>query len=303
MRVTVTGATGLIGPDLVGALQGRGDHVTVLARDPERARSLLGDVEAHRWEACSGPPAAQALEGRDAVVHLAGAPVAQRWTQQARREIRESRVKGTSELVDALAAAPSPPGILVCASAVGFYGDRGSEPLDESAAPGSDFLARVCVDWEAAATAAEAHGVRVSLIRTGVVLDAEGGALAKMLPPFKAGVGGPVAGGRQYMPWIHLDDVVGLYLAALDNPAWSGAFNGTAPVPVTNREFSKALGRVLRRPAIAPVPALALRLLYGEMAEIVTGGQNAVPAAALTLGHEFAHTELEPALRDALGRD
>jgi uncharacterized protein (TIGR01777 family) len=303
MRVTVTGATGLIGPALCQALQRRGDEVTVLARDPERARAALGEVEALSWDAGGGAVPAAALAGRDAVVHLAGAPVAQRWTQAAREQIRSTRVAGTRELVEAMATATDPPSVLVSASAVGYYGDRGAEPLDEAAAPGDDFLARVCVDWEAAAAAAEQHGARVCRIRTGVVLAARGGALAKMLPPFRAGVGGPVAGGRQYMPWIHLDDVTGLYLAALDRTDWTGPVNASAPVPVTNREFSKALGRVLHRPAIAPVPALALRVLYGEMAEIVTGGQNAVPAAALTHGYEFAYSELEPALRDALGRD
>jgi len=301
MRVTLTGATGLIGARLVRALTVRGDQVTVLSRDAARAAAELG-VETAAWDPLAGPAPAGALAGRDAVVHLAGEPVAQRWSADARRRIRESRVRGTANLVAGLRDAEPRPRALVSASAVGYYGARGDEELDESAPPGEDFLARVCVAWEEAAQAAERDGVRVARLRTGVVLDPAGGALAKMLPPFRAGVGGPVAGGRQWMPWIHVDDLVGLYLAALDGERWSGAFNATAPAPATNRDFSKAFGRVLRRPALAPVPRLALRLLYGEMEQIVTTGQRAVPRRALELGFRFAHPELGEALRAALGR-
>jgi uncharacterized protein (TIGR01777 family) len=292
MRVTITGAGGLIGRPLVEALRGRGDDVTILSRDPQRGVT---------WDPLSEPAPDEALRGRDAVVHLAGENVAQRWTDQAKRSIRESRVLGTQALLDGLRTADPRPRVLVCASAVGYYGDRGSEPLDEGSAPGDDWLAGVCVEWEAAAREAEALGMRVCSLRTGVVLSPHGGALAKMLPPFRAGLGGPVAGGGQYMPWIHLDDIVGLYLAALDNHAYSGPINATGPAPVTNRDFSKALGRALHRPALAPVPRLAIRLLFGEMAEIVTGGQNALPRRAAELGYEFRHTELEPALADVLG--
>lgn len=301
MKVTVTGATGLIGTKLVGALKARGDDVLVLARDPERATAELG-VRALAWDAVDGPPPAEALAGRDAVVHLAGAPVAQRWSEKSKRAILESRETGTRNLVDGLRAAQPRPTVLVCASAVGYYGPRGDEPLTESSPPGSDFLADVCVRWEQEAARAAQDGVRVVHLRTGVVLDADGGALKKMLPPFRAGVGGPVAGGDQYMPWIHVDDVVGLYLKALDDAGWSGAYNASAPEPVTNKAFSKALGTALRRPAVAPVPAFALRVLYGEMAEIVTEGQRAVPERALAEGYAFRHTELVPALKDALGK-
>jgi uncharacterized protein (TIGR01777 family) len=299
MRITVTGATGLIGRRLVQALKARGDEVTVLSRDPRRAAATLG-VRAETWQPLAGPAPAAALSGRDGVVHLAGENVAQRWSDEARRRIRASREAGTRHLVAGLAAADPRPATLVSASAVGYYGDRGAEVLEESAPPGEGFLAEVCVAWEREADAAAAHGLRVVKIRTGVVLDAHGGALARMLPPFRAGVGGPVAGGRQFLPWIQADDLAGLYLAALDGERWRGPVNGSAPEPVTNRDFSRALGRVLRRPAVTPVPGAALRLLYGEMAGIVTGGQRAVPRRALELGYAFRHRDLEAALRDAL---
>lgn len=279
MRITITGASGLIGSKLVAALERRGDEVTKV--------SLRG-----------GPPDPAALAGRDAIVHLAGENVAQRWTDEARREIRESRVRGTRQLVEAIAQADPRPGALISSSAVGYYGPHGDERLDEDTPPGDDFLAEVCVAWEAEAN--QAPTARVVIVRTGVVLDPQGGALSKMLTPFKLGGGGPVAGGRQYMPWIHVDDVVGIYLAAIDNP-WSGPVNATAPEPVTNKAFSKALGRALHRPAIAPIPGAAIRLLYGDMAEIVTKGQRVVPRRTLELGYAFEHPDLDEALRVALG--
>jgi uncharacterized protein (TIGR01777 family) len=301
MRVTVTGATGLIGCRLVARLKERGDEVAVLSRDPERARAVLGEVDAAAWNPVHGPAPAAALTGRNAVVHLAGENVAQRWTPAAKERIRATRELGTRNLVAGLRKADRRPGVLVSASGVGYYGPHGDEPVDESTAPGSDFLAEVCVAWEREAEAAADPATRVVRVRTGVVLDRSGGALAKMLPPFRAGIGGPVAGGRQYMPWIHLDDLVGLYVAALDGAEWSGPVNASAPEPVTNKEFSEALGRALHRPAIVPVPALALRVLYGDMAEIVTTGQRAVPGRALELSYRFGHPELDEALASALG--
>ncbi len=299
MRITITGATGLIGARLVRALTERGDEVTVLSRDPARARERLG-VEAAAWDPLLQAAPAAALAGRDAVVHLAGEPVAQRWSADVKQRIRTSREVGTANLVAGLQLAEPRPAALVSSSAVGYYGPRGDEVVEEATPPGSDFLAEVCVAWERAAQEAEQLGLRVVRVRTGVVLDADGGALAKMLPPFKAGVGGPVAGGEQYMAWVHVDDLVGIYLAALDRADWSGAVNASAPEPVTNREFSKALGRALKRPALVPVPRVALKLLYGEMEQIVTTGQRAVPRAALEGGYVFAHPDLEEALRAAL---
>jgi uncharacterized protein len=287
MRVTLTGATGLIGQRLVRALRERGDEVTVLSRSGRE-----GTVQ---WDPNGGPAPRSALEGRDGVIHLAGEPIAQRWTREAKERIERSREVGTRNLVASL----SPDTALISASGVDFYGPHGPEPLDESAPAGDTFLARVCVKWEAEALR---HTGRTVVVRTGPVLDRQGGALAKMLPFFKAGVGGPVAGGRQYLSWIHADDVVGIYLAALDDPAWSGPVNATAPAPATNKDFSRALGRVLRRPAFAPVPAFAVKTLYGQMAEIVTKGQRALPRRAQELGYSFRHTEIEAALRSALGK-
>jgi uncharacterized protein (TIGR01777 family) len=292
MRITITGASGLIGTRLVAALEKRGDEVTVLSRG-----ARPGAVQ---WDPGAGPAPADALSGRDAVVHLAGENVAQRWTDASRRAILESRERGTRHLVEGIEAADERPAALISSSAVGYYGPHGDERLDEDTPPGNDFLAQVCVAWEREAQAAEALGLRVVRVRTGVLLDSGGGALSKMLLPFKLGAGGPVAGGGQYMPWIHIDDVVGIYLAALDNPEWSGAVNATAPEPVTNKAFSKALGRALHRPAVAPIPALAIRLLYGDMAEIVTQGQRAVPRHAQALGYTYRHPDLDEALRAAL---
>jgi uncharacterized protein len=299
-RVTITGATGLLGPALVGALRDRGTHVTVLTRDPARASERLGAVEAVRWNLLEEPAPARALSGRDAVLHLAGEPVAQRWSARAKRAIRDSRVTGTHNLLEGLAHAQPRPPTLVSSSAVGYYGAHGEEPLDEDAPPGEDFLAQVCVEWEHAAAAASELGARVVQVRTGVVLDRTGGALAKMLPAFRLGVGGPVAGGYQYIPWIHAEDVVAMMLAALEDERWSGPVNASAPEPVRNRDFSRALGAALGRPALIPVPGLALRVLYGEMSQIVTTGARVVPAKPLVLGYQFVHPQLEEALRAAL---
>jgi uncharacterized protein (TIGR01777 family) len=300
-RVTVTGATGRIGTRLVGALRERGDDVTVLSRNAERARASL-DVEAVAWMPEHEPAPAAALAGRDGVLHLAGEDIAQRWTADVKRRLRSSRELGTRNLVAGLRTADPRPRVLVSASGVDFYGAHGAEIVTEDTPPGSGFLADVCAAWEREAAAAEELGVRVVRLRCGVVLMKDGGALAKMLPFFRLGIGGPVAGGRQYLPWIHVDDVVALYLAALDDATWTGPVNATAPEPPTNKEFSRALGRALRRPAFMPVPGFALRVLYGEMAEIVLSGKRAVPERARTLGFTHAHPELDEALRSALAR-
>ncbi|HXR29147.1 MAG TPA: TIGR01777 family oxidoreductase [Solirubrobacteraceae bacterium] len=299
-RVTVTGATGLLGAPLVAALLARGAEVTVLSRDPGRARQRLGEVQALHWDPLAEAAPAEALQGRDAVLHLAGEPVAQRWSARAKQAIRDSRVIGTRNLVGALGALPAPVPVLISSSAIGIYGSRGEEPLDEEAPAGRGFLAEVCQEWEQEADRAAELGVRVVCVRTGVVLDRGGGALGRMLVPFRLGVGGPVAGGRQYISWIHIADVVGLMLAALDRHEWSGPINATAPDPVTNRDFARALGRALHRPALLPVPGLALGALYGEMASIITTGARVVPAKPLVLGYEFRHPRLAKALEAAL---
>lgn len=294
MRVTITGATGLIGGSIVAALRERGDEITVLTRDPSKVR----DHEAHAWDPVAGPAPAAALEGRDAVIHLAGEKIDQRWSDDAKRRIRDSREQGTRHLVEGIRAAQQKPSALLSASGVGYYGQHGDEQLTEDDAPGDDFLARVCVAWEGEARKAGELGVRVVTFRQGIVLP--GGALSKMLPFFKLGVGGPVAGGKQRLPWIHADDVVGMYLSALDDERWSGPVNATAPEPPTNATFSKALGRALHRPALLPVPGFAVRALYGEMAEIVTAGQNAVPRRAIELGYRHRRPDLDQALKAAL---
>ena len=289
-RIAVTGGTGRLGSLLVERLAARGDEVTILSRDPAKGVP---------YDPMNAPAPPDALAGRDAVVHLAGEDIAQRWTDETLKRIKDSRMIGTRNLVAGIAQADPRPKALISASAVGYYG-HGPDPIDEDAPPGDDVLADVCVAWEREADKAQELGVRVVKVRTGVVLDRHAGALAKMLLPFRLGIGGPVAGGRQPMPWIHVDDVVGIYLRALDDEAWSGPVNATAPRPVSNREFSHALGRALHRPAVAPIPGVALRVLYGGMAKLVLEGQHAVPRRTTELGYQFRHPDLDEALTSAL---
>jgi uncharacterized protein (TIGR01777 family) len=301
MKVAVTGATGMIGRALVKALRDRNDEIVVLSRDADRAQSIFGGgVEAFSWQPVEEPAPAEALADAEAVVHLLGESIAQRWSKATKKRILDSRETGTRNLVAGLRESGPRMRTLVSQSAVGCYGPRGDEVLDESAPPGGGFEATVVVAWEREARAAEELGLRVAITRTGVVLSDQGGALERMLPPFKMGVGGPVAGGRQYLSWVHIDDVVGAMLFCLDNDAASGPMNVTAPEPVTNKEFSKTLGRVLNRPAVMPAPALALRLVYGEMATVVTTGRRAVPHRLEELGYRFKQPELEPALRSVV---
>jgi len=296
MKVAVTGATGVIGRAVVRELVERGDSVVALSRDASKANL---DVEIVEWrDPKSDPAPAAAFTDVDGVIHLLGEPLAQRWNDAAKREIHDSRALGTRNLIAGMRS--SPPAVLVSQSATGYYGPHGDEVVDESAAPGDNFEASVVVDWEAEARAAEQLGMRVVLCRTGVVLSPSGGALEKMLTPFKLGVGGPVAGGGQYLPWVHIDDVVGALLFALDNDGAHGPINVTAPAPVTNRDFSKALGRALHRPVFMPVPGFAIRLLYGEMAAIVTTGVRAEPRRLQELGYAFRRPELAGALEAAL---
>jgi uncharacterized protein (TIGR01777 family) len=301
MRVLVSGASGMIGSAVCDALLARGDDVIGLSRDPARASRSNPTVSWHRWEPTTERPPDEALEGIDGVVSVVGETINQRLTPAAKERILESRERATKNLVDALAARPDPPRVLVSQSAVGRYGDRGAAIVDESTAPGSDFLAGVCVRWEAAAAPAADAGIRVVITRSGHVLDPSGGLLKQLLLPFRLGLGGPLAGGRWYMPWIHRDDEVGLLLWALDTDAAAGVFNCCAPNPVTNREFSKALGRALGRPAIAPTPRLAVAVILGnEMATAATASIRAVPRRALDAGYRFRFDDVEPALRDLL---
>lgn len=303
-RVAITGATGTIGAALTKALVARGDQPIVLTRSVEGAQQKLGDgIEAHEWaEPTAVVPPAAALAGADAVINLLGEPIAQRWNEEAKQRIHDSRVLSTRNLVTAMRALGEPerPGVLVSQSATGYYGPSDDRELDESAPAGDDFLAGVVVAWEAEAQLA-ADFTRVALTRTGVVLSPSGGALEKMLPFFRLGVGGPVAGGKQYVPWIHVDDVVDGLLFCVDTESASGPVNMTAPNPVDNSEFSKALGHALHRPAVLPVPAFAIKLLYGEMAVIVTTGQRVNPHLLLELGYGFRHPTVGRALVEVLG--
>ena len=301
MRVLVTGASGLIGSALCDALLARGDEVVGLTRDPERARSRNPTVRWHAWRVTTESPPPEALDHIDGVVNLIGEEINQRLTDQAKVRIRESRLLGTRNLLQGIEASPTTPSVFAGQSAIGYYGDRGAQILDEESPPGEGFTAEVPVDWEAAEREAEDVVDRVVIFRTGLVLTKHGGLLKQLLLPFKLGVGGPIAGGEQYMSWIHLEDVVGLFLWALDDHRVWGLINATAPHPVTNREFSKALGRALRRPAVMPVPKLAVAALRGrELADAAAGGARVLPRRALDLGYEFRHPELDEALRSAL---
>jgi uncharacterized protein (TIGR01777 family) len=306
-RVILTGATGLIGTRLFAALRERGYEIVVFTRSPDDARRKLpGAAEYVQWAPADSGPWAAALSGAHAVVHLAGAPISQglvgvRWSEAYKREIRDSRVVGTRGIVKAIAAAPSPPAVLVNASAVGYYGYRDATPLDESAPPGDDFVAQVVVAWEREAVAAEPLGVRVVRLRTGIVLDPGAGALGQLLIPFRLRTGGPILPGSQYYSWIHPDDEVNLLLLALEDGRASGPLNATAPTPVTNRDFTATLGRVLGSPSWLPVPEFGLRVALGEMADLVVKGQRVLPKRALELGYTFRFPELAPALRDLLG--
>jgi len=303
MRVLVTGASGLIGAAVCDGLLARGDEVVGLSRNPAKASQTNPTVSWHAWNPASERPPTEALAGVDGVVNLLGEPISQRLTPVAKERILASRERATKNLVDALVAADPRPRVLVSQSATGYYGDRGEAIVDESAAPGDDFLAGVCERWEAAAQPASGAGIRLALVRTGLVLDPTGGLLKQLLLPFRLGVGGPLAGGHWYMPWIHRDDEIGLLLWALDSERAAGVFNASAPNPVTNREFSKALGRALRRPSFAPVPKAAVAALLGrEMADGATTSIRAVPRRALDEGYEFRFTEIEPALRHLLPR-
>jgi uncharacterized protein (TIGR01777 family) len=301
VRVLVTGASGLIGRALCDALFARGDDVVGLSRSPSRARAANPRVTWHKWEPMLERPDPAAFEGVDGVIHLLGERIDQKWTDEAKEKIMESRRRGTHNLVQAIEALPEPPKVLVSQSAVGYYGNRGADELDERDGPGSSFDSEVTQAWEAAAHELDGAGVRLVIVRTGQVLARDGGLLAEMLPPFKLGVGGPLAGGEQYLSWIHLEDEIGILIWALEDDGVSGVINASAPYPATNKDFSKALGQALNRPAVMPVPGLVLDLKFGrEFGRVLRGGQRVIPKRTRELGYEFKYPQLDEALKDLL---
>ena len=295
MKVAISGVSGLIGEALKKSFAADGVEVLALTR-----RENLSPLQTITWDIETGRFDASALEGVDAVVHLAGEPVAQRWSDTTKKTIQDSRVKGTKLLVEGLKSLSKRPKVIVSASAVGFYGDSGDQELDELSAPGKGFLPNMCQEWERETMKALGLGIRAAVVRVGIALSTRGGALAKMLLPFRLGLGGPVGGGRQWMPWIHIDDVVAAYRYVVSHQDIVGAVNATAPNPVTNGDFSRALGRALGRPAVLPAPGFALKLLFGQMAEIVLEGQRVLPKKLQESGFEFRHRDIEEALRDVL---
>ena len=296
MRILISGSHGLVGEALIKALETGGHEIYRLVRHAPNSESQI------EWSPDRYSIAISRIEGFDAVYHLAGESIASgRWNDEKKKKIRESRTKGTKLLADALANLAQPPKTLISASAIGYYGDRGDELLTETSPPGKDFLADVCVEWEKATDHAKEKGVRVVNTRFGIILDKEGGALAKMLPPFRMGIGGRIGDGKQWMSWIALDDVIGALQYALTNDGLSGPVNFVAPNPVTNAEFTKTIGRALSRPTFFPIPAFGVRLAFGEMADaLLLSSQRVRPSKLTDSNYQFAYSNLESALRSIL---
>ncbi|HEX4494164.1 MAG TPA: TIGR01777 family oxidoreductase [Thermoanaerobaculia bacterium] len=301
MRIVITGGSGLIGSALAREMGGAGHEVVVLSRDPSRVKSLSPNTRPVHWDGRTAGDWAQLLDADTAIVHLAGDGVASgRWTDEKKRRIRASRVESGQAVLAAVRQAKTPPRVLLQGSAVGYYGDCGDEVVDESHPPGDDFLARVCVEWEASTAAVSALGVRRPVLRTGIVLSDEGGALPRMAFPFRLLAGGALGNGRQWVPWIHVADEVGAIRFLIERDDADGPFNLTAPAPLTNRDFARALGHALSRPSFAPAPGFALRFLLGEMADALLHGQRAVPKRLQELGYAFRYAEAAGALTDLL---
>ena len=302
MKILISGATGLIGRALCHVLNEDGHTIVGVSRS-SRKPSGLNVGEMYQWDSQAGPPPEAALNQVDAVINLAGEPIAaKRWSDQQKKSIRDSRIVTTRNLVEGMRRAKRKPEVFVSSSAVGYYGNRGDERLEETSPPGRGFMSEVCQEWEREAARASELGIRVVFVRTGVVLSADGGALEKMLPPFKMGAGGRLGSGKQWFPWIHIDDIVGIFRHSIVNAKATGPINGAAPQPATNAEFTRELGHALHRPAFLPVPEIALRILMGEMADVLFDSQRVIPAAALASGYEFRYPQLGPALADVLSR-
>lgn len=298
MKITISGASGFIGRRLLKTLAAAGHSLHVLSR--HSGMNMPAGVKVFPWNPAQSEPPAESIRDADAVVHLAGEPVAQRWNAAVKAKVRESRVTGTENLVSALAKLERKPSVLVCSSAIGYYGSRGDELLTETSAAGNDYLAEVCKSWETAAQKAAPLGMRVVSVRTGHVLDPRGGLLKRILTPFKLGVGGKLGSGQQWMSWIHLDDMANLLQFAMEKPV-SGPMNAVSPDPVTNAEFTRALASQLHRPAIFPVPRFALNLMFGEMADVIMGSQRVLPKTAESAGFRFRFPELALALENLFG--
>lgn len=294
MTFLVTGATGFLGAPLLSRVEAAGHDWRALSRSAGQRAGFFD------WPGASAPPPLAALEGVDVAIHLAGEPVAQRWSEGVKSKIRSSRIESTAALVEAFSRMMKPPQTLICASAIGYYGDRADESLNEQSRPGAGFLPDTCVAWEGEAARAAALGIRVVLLRIGIVLGPGGGALARMLPPFRLGLGGPLASGRQWMSWIHRDDLIGMMLWAATNPDVRGPVNAVVPEPVRNADFTRALGAVLHRPTVLPVPALSLKLLFGEMSEVLLSSARVIPEVAQRHRFKWQFDELPAALSDAV---
>ena len=301
MNITLTGATGFLGSRLFETMLNFGQSLRLLGR--HAPANLGADARFFEWKSASEEPPAAAFDDTDVVIHLAGEPVAQRWTPEVKKRMRDSRIDSTRQIVNALSTQSRRPQVLVNASATGIYGSRGDEILGEESEPGYDFLARLTIDWEQAAMLAESLGIRVVLIRTGLVLGRDGGMMARMLPPFRAGIGGRLGNGKQWMPWIHWDDWINLVLFAIQNPAVRGPINATAPNPVTNSEFTRELGKAVHRPAILPVPGFVLKIAMGEVAGAILASARAIPKVALSTGFQFQFSQLRPALENLLAEN
>lgn len=302
LMLLVTGASGFVGRTLCSAAAEKGLGVVALSRSPDTAAASLPHAKSvEAWRPDSELIPSSALSDIRAVVHLAGETIGARWNPDKKQRIRESRVNSTNQLVESLSKVETKPEVLVCASAIGFYGEGGDEEFTEDSPPGDDFLAAVCQEWELAAQKAEALGIRVVRVRLGHVLGKDGGLLKTMLPPFQMGLGGRLGSGTQWMSWIHIDDVAGIILYAIENQNVNGALNAAAPTPITNIEFTKTLGRVIRRPTLFPVPTFALKLRFGEFTDFVLMSQRVLPEKTLSMGYDFRYADLESALRASMG--
>jgi len=300
MRVIITGGSGLIGWALTENLAKDGHEVIVLSRNPEVVKNLPGGARAEKWDGRSAQGWGKFVDGADAIVNLAGATISDRWSDARKKVIRESRVNAGKAIVEAVKAAEKKPGVVIQSSAVGYYGPRGAEEITEDSSAGNDFLASVCKEWEASTAELDGMSIRRPIIRTGVVLSKDGGALPKMLLPIKMFIGGPLGNGRQYFPWIHLQDEVAAIRFLIENKKANGVYNLSAPQPLTNKEFTQAIGKVLNRPTFMPVPAFAMQLLFGEMSTLLLDGQREVPQRLMKEGFKFQFSDAEAALRDVL---